>query len=151
MSLAKFAEIFKLSISKDIFPYEYFHDVEELRQTVSWPDYIHFGSSLPSAEKDFVGELDEILNLPIIYGFDCLGDLIKFLKIDFELTVSEYQFLNVSSLSENRSKELKRLLFLSPKIYFEKKFEFEGKIESGRFSNFLDYLIYYNDKDINSI
>ena len=148
MSLQKFADIFKLDVSKGIFPYEYFHDIEEIRNTTTWPKYSDFGSSLTTEEKDFLAEIDEILNLPMIFGFQCFGELITFLGVPFEMSQIEFYSAFIPLLSEERKNTLKQCFFISPKIYFEQKSEFERKIEQGVFSSFLDYLIFYNDRDL---
>lgn len=147
MSLQKFANIFKLDVSKAIFPYEFFHDIEDIRKTKIWPAYVNFRSSLPSEQQDFLHELDEILNLPMIYGFSSFGELISDLDLDFPLSNVEFNSPFVPLLSEERKKELELNLFLSPKMYFEQKFEFERKIEDEIFTSFLDYLVYYNGTD----
>ena len=147
MNLSKFANIFKLDVSKGIFPYEFFKDMKELEETVTWPTYLSFQSSLPAKEENFVSEIDEILNLPVIYGFKYFGELLENLEIRLNLTQNEHYSASMPNLSEDQSESLKNQLFMSPKIYLEEKFTFEGKIKRGVFKNFVDHLVYYNVKD----
>ena len=83
----------------------------------------------------------------MIYGFSSFGELISDLDLDFPLSNVEFNSPFVPLLSEERKKELELNLFLSPKMYFEQKFEFERKIEDEIFTSFLDYLVYYNGTD----
>ena len=39
LSLEKFAEIFRLEVKKNIFPYELFESIEDMRLTTTWPQY----------------------------------------------------------------------------------------------------------------
>ena len=48
------------------------------------------------------------------------------------------------NLSLEKARQLNSQLQLSPKLYFEQKYEFESRIESGEFQCFLDHLKYYN-------
>ena len=148
MNLAKFADIFKLKLSKGTFPYELFRDVKEMETTVTWPSYADFSSSLPSKTKNFLSEIEEILKLPIIYGFGCFGELLRFLEISLNLTEKEYMSELTPILSTETQQKLQKQLFMSPKLYFEQKFAFEEKIKCGIYRNFLDHLIYYNGINI---
>ena len=147
MSLAKFAKIFDLEMTKGLFPYELFTDISQLKEQKTWPKYKDFQSSLPSKPADFINEIDDILSLPIIFSFENFGELLRFFEIDIDLSEEQYFSELRPILSEDQENKLRDELFLSPKEYFEKKFEFEQKIESGLFKNYLDHLIYYNEKD----
>ena len=147
MSLARFAKIFDLEMTKGIFPYELFSDISQLKAQKTWPKYKDFQSSLPSKPVNFTDEIDDILSLPIIFSFDSFGELLRFLEIDINLTEAQYFSELRPILSDEQEKKLIDELFLSPKEYFEQKFEFERKIESGSFKDFSDHLRYYNEKD----
>ena len=144
ISLAKFAEIFQLPISKEIFPYEKFESIEEISRTKSWPSYTDFKSSLPCQKSDYLDEINIILNLPFVFGIENFGHFLDFIGVKIEL---ESSFLNSSflpDLSEEQKDLIKKALPISPKAYFAQKFEFERKIETGEYTSFLDYLKFYN-------
>ena len=109
-----------------------------------WPKYTEFESSLPSRFVDYLPQIDEILNLPLIFGFKTLGSLLKSLGISITLSPAEYNDYQTSNLSSGQKTSLQKKLFMSPKLYFEEKFIFESKIQNGQFTNFLDHLKYYN-------
>ena len=147
MSLKKFANIFNLEIGKGLFPYELFRDVNDLKERKMWPKYCDFRSSLPSKKVNFLNEIDEILNVPVIYGFESFGSLLDFLQISLDLTRQQYISELMPDLSESQKGALEKALFLSPKVYFEEKFVYDRKIQTGEFTNFLDHLRFYNGKD----
>lgn len=145
MNLEKFAKIFDLSLTKGLFPYELFEDIKQLEETRVWPSYKEFYSSLPSKNNDFSSELDDILKVPMIFGFEKLGSLLEFLEIPISLSKSEYDCNEVQFMTEKNREDLKQKLFISPLLFFEQKFSFESKIAAGAYSSFLDHLKYYND------
>ena len=147
MSLKKFANIFKLEIGKGIFPYEMFNNINQLKELKIWPKYSDFRSSLPSKKQSFLHQIDEILNLPVIYGFHSFGSLLENLQISIELTNDQYMKEFMPELSQLQKDRLEEALFLSPKIYYEEKFIFDRKIQTGEFLNFLDHLKFYNGMD----
>ena len=144
MSLEKFASIFKLPISKGIFPYEKFQSATEMENFKHWPSYKDFWSSLPCFHKDHFREINEILQLPIIYKINSFGEFLDTFGIDFEVSATERNSPFSPDLTDARKLDLNKKLPLSPKLYFEQKFEFESRIESGEFSSFLDHLRHYN-------
>ena len=144
MSLDKFASIFKLPISKGIFPYEKFQSAAEMENFKHWPSYKDFWSSLPCFHKDHFREINEILQLPIIYKINSFGEFLDTFGIDFEVSATERNSPFSPDLTDERKLDLNKKLPLSPKLYFEQKFEFESRIESGEFSSFLDHLKHYN-------
>ena len=147
MSLKKFANIFNLEIGKGLFPYELFRSIDELEERTIWPNYSDFRSSLPSKKLNFLNEIDEILNLSVIYGFESFGSLLDFLQISLNLTSQQYISELMPDLSELQKDTLEQALFLSPKVYFAEKFVYDRKIQTGEFKNFLDHLRFYNGKD----
>ena len=144
MSLEKFADIFKLDVKKNIFPYEMYESIEDMRSAKQWPEYKNFRSSLPGGGKDFISEINEILNLPIIYGLDNFGDFLKFIDIDLNLSDEELGFFYVPDLNAEKRKKLADGMPVSPKLFFEQKFEFENRMEIGEYKSFVDHLIFYN-------
>lgn len=147
MSSVKFANVFDLQMEKGLFPYELFNDISQLKEQKCWPKYKDFQSSLPSKPVNFIDEIDDILSLPIIFSFENFGELLRFFEIDINLTENQYFSELRPILSEEQEKKLSEELFLSPKEYFEQKFQFERKIESGLFTNYIDHLKFYNEKD----
>ena len=144
MSLKKFAAIFQLPISKGIFPYEKFHSVAEIYETTTWPSYKDFVSSLPSRKENFLPEINNILNLPMVYGIENFGAVLEFFQIDLEIQEWEKKSAFLPELSESQYEMIKNGLPISPEEFLSQKFEFESKINTGEYQNFLDYLIYYN-------
>ena len=119
-----------------------------MSSTFDWPSYKDFHSSLPSKEHDFSSEIDEILNLPMIYGYYCFGELMDALNVELEMSDGEYRSDFIPELSDQNLTDLKKQLFLSPKLYFEQKSIFERRIENGQFRSFLDHLKFYNAMDV---
>ena len=144
MSLEKFASIFKLPISKGVFPYEAFSDINQLRQTITWPSYKDFSSSLPSKAQDFTTEIKHILYLPLIYGLENFGQFLDFFSIEIDCDQTCRTAENLPILTPEQMDKLKKQLPMSPKLYFQQKFEFEERIQSGQYSSFLNHLIAYN-------
>ena len=144
MSLKKFAAIFQLSISKGIFPYEKFHSIAEICQTTSWPSYKDFASSLPSRKENFLSEINTILNLPMVYGFENFGQLLDFFQIELEIDQGKKNSAFLPELSETQMDNLREGFPISPEEFLSQKFEFESKINTGEYESFLDYLKYYN-------
>ena len=144
MSLKKFASIFKLPISKGIFPYEAFSDIQQLRDSNQWPSYKDFSSSLPTTQKDFTPEINQILNLPLIYGLNNFGEFIDFFALDIVCRPESRNAQFMPDLLPDEIDRLKNQLPMSPKLFFQQKFEYEERIKSGQYSSFLDHLIYYN-------
>ena len=147
MSLANFANIFKLDVSKGLFPYEKFCDIEELRSTTTWPKYNEFRSSLPSKRKSYIHQIDEILNLPMIYSFQTIGCLLADLQINLNLTEEQSRDSTIEHLSSQQKKDLDRQIYMDLKVYYEQKYIFERKINTGEYSSFLCHLKEYNGKD----
>ena len=147
-SLSSFAKMFKLPVEKGIFPYEFFRSIKEIECQFEWPSYGSFKSHLPAKKSNHIEEISEILNLPVIFGFDSFGELLSALEIDLK-NFSDEQ-LNCGTLpflTNAQEVYLKENLFLSPKEFFEAKFEFERKISTDEYFSFLDYLIHYNQLD----
>ena len=111
---------------------------------VTWPRYTEFASSLPSKSNNFLPEINDILNLPMIFGFNCFGELMDFLDIRLKLSSADYHSDFMPELPEETVETLKNQLFLSPKVYFEQKYIFERKIQNNEFGSFLDHLKFYN-------
>lgn len=144
MSLEKFASIFKLPISKGIFPYEKFQSPAEMKNFKKWPSYKDFWSSLPYYQKDHFREINDILQLPIIYKMNTFGDFLDEFEIDFEVSDYESKAPFSPDLNDERKHDLNKKLPLSPKLYLEQKYEFERRMGTGEFNSFLDHLSHYN-------
>ena len=144
MSLQKFGNIFGLQLRKGLFPYETYNNIDDIRRTIQWPKYTQFYSSLPTKETDYLDEIDDLLNLPMIFGFDNVGQIVDFLNLELDLELNDYNCEKISDLNVETRNELQKRLRLSPKEFLENKFEYERKIESGVYTSFLDHLKFYN-------
>ena len=145
MSLAKFAKIFKLPISKGIFPYEYFRSIGEMREQISWPEYTAFRSSLPTKTINFTSEIGNILQEKSKYNMKTLKDVFHVFKFDCSTFPSE--ILNMEYLPElcpTQMELIQNHFTLSPLNYINQKLSYESACDSGEYTNFADYLITYN-------
>ena len=84
----------------------------------------------------------------MIYGYYCFGELMDALNVELEMSDGEYRSDFIPELSDQNLTDLKKQLFLSPKLYFEQKSIFERRIENGQFRSFLDHLKFYNAMDV---
>ena len=85
----------------------------------SWPPISAFKSSLSSYKLD-QSELSEV-------------------KTHFSSDEEFFTFFGVQNLEE---------FYVSPKLYFDAKVDFEFKIFSKEWKSFIDYLIEYNQNDV---
>lgn len=140
-SLAKFCETFQVPSPKGIFPYEYFADISQMRETQEYPPISAFFTSLKEVDKTtfvekfeklFVHFLDfsELVNFFGLKGFAKYNDLLCFPR-----------------LTETEKESLLNQIEICPDQYFEAKNNYDLKIQSGEFTSFLDELIFYNLHD----
>ena len=145
MSLSKFAEIFKLPISKSIFPYEAYSSISEIRDQIDWPSYPAFQSSLPTKKNNHVAEISQILVDKNRFGFSTFGDFMEFFNVPTEtFSCGHFDMLYLPNLNPNQQHALEQHFNVSPINYIDQKKSYESRIQSGEYTCFLDYLGEYN-------
>ena len=131
MTLKKFAGMFKLPITKGIYPYELFNSIEEVRNQKEFPAYTGFRSSLPSSTKEpaHLVELDNLLSENV---FDNLGKMLDW--FDFPVTEIDEELQNSKSIGiipQDLKERLINFFRLSPKSYVSQRAEYNNSISSG--------------------
>ena len=147
ISLSRFAAIFKLNISKKIFPYEKFEDIQSIKNQLQWPSYGSFQSSLPHKPANYVNELNTIL-LDESYQIPCVESLFKmfgFPHLTFGNILLQSKCL--PNLTSEQQSEINKFFNISPVNYLTQKHDYEELIRSGQYSSFIDYLYEYNILD----
>lgn len=143
ISLANFANIFKLQMVKSIFPYEKFQSIDEMRQQILWPKYSDFYSTLYKKHQIFTEELGQILTTDS--DLHTVADLFK--RFDFQPKSFPEEYLKkpyLDVLSEEQKMEIYDYFNISPLIYLEQEKFYTEAISTGQFKNFVDYLSWYN-------
>jgi len=144
-SLAKFASMFKLDISKQLFPYEKFSTINEIKSQIKWPDYPDFVSKLGTSYTFKMSDLSNMLEKRFFATF---GELLDYYKLNLE-GFSDCQRASVylPTLSNEQIPKLERHFNISPIDYFQQKIEYDQKISSGEYETFCCYLVEYNLMD----
>ena len=148
MSLSRFAKIFKLPISKGMFPYEKFVSIEDIRNQIKWPDYNDFISSLPTKLQDFTSELQTILaEKPTfkILTLENLFNCFNFSNSAFTTDILKCQFF--PKLTPIQKEVLSKYFTISPISFLSEKKSFEELVFNGTYTSFVDYLCFYNQLD----
>ena len=143
MSLDKFSESCGITdAEKTTFPYELFSDIETLRQTVEFPAFKHFRSSLANDKSKFIEELEKLVTDNVRNGIwqntAAANSFFGFEPpIQFEAQGDKF-FIAPGNLAY-----AKTALHTSPKKYYSsKKVYKDEKCESME-----DYLKIYNMND----
>ena len=145
MSLTKFAEMFKLPISKGIFPYEKYESIADIKSQIAWPTYTDFFSSLPMKQQDYLPDLKNMLLHKSIYNFTTVRNLFDFYQMSYESFADEIlDNFYLADVDEKQKQMIIQHFAISPIDYFEQKTIYENKISSGQYESFLDHLCDYN-------
>ena len=145
LSLSKFAQMFKLSISKQLFPYEEFESITAIRNQKEWPSYPTFRSSLPCKNTDFIQEITIILTNKDKYGFVTMNALCAFFGLPCHYFSSEQlESSFFPSISTDQHYRIKQHFNISPLNYVDQKNSYDESITNGKYTSFIDYLYEYN-------
>ena len=144
MSLQKFASSCGITeISKSIFPYERYKNVQELRETRTFPAFSEFKSSLKKPfDPNHVVEMEEIVQHKFQSGeWLHASQFYNYYAIDntcpaISVVDGKLRFTN------DGLEILKDIIFVSPHSYEVSKDHFNKSC-----SNMIDYLEFYNNID----
>ena len=144
MSLDKFALSCGIeSVSKTTFPYEYYHDIAELRNVTKFPPYSAFQSSLGKVAGNFSKELVTIINENLENGkWKDVEDVKKYFEFSFDFALVEKDG-RVEEVISREDEPLANLLHTSPAKFFNSKEQFATSCQT-----MSDYLRLYNLNDV---
>jgi hypothetical protein len=150
-TLDSFGKSWGAKVSKLSWPYELYSNLDEIKETIKFPDYTLFTSSLLQTKKNqtkFLVELEEVLenqrrqlkcDLKLGHLMTCMG-----MKYDF----GDEVFNSVIIANKDERLKVEASLHISPEVYADSKISYESYIESGESSNLLDYFEWYNEIDV---
>ena len=135
-SLSKFAKLYDLKEGKQLFPYEKFQSIDEIRNQIDWPYYNEFKSSL-GVKKTFTNELSSMMEY-----FPNVQSLLKYFQCPIQLSDGELSDQSFPQLSTIKQLEFDAFFSVSPLEYYVHKNNYNKKITSGEYTTFCDYLRY---------
>ena len=141
VSLEKAGQTFGATVHKTAFPYEFWTDIDAMKNTVEWPDYSAFKSTLrPYVIENPTEKLKNGLSKGIDHGYTAsqliemfnLHDCCSGIRVHDENTSPDF------TLNDNTS------FTLDPELYVESMKIFHDLKAQGEVQSMHDYLLYYN-------
>ena len=133
-SLDSFATMWGAQVSKSIFPYEKYSDINSMRNDTYWPRLVEFTSSLRRNELSYTQA-----EIKAIFRF--AADEIFTDEFTFMFMIQPNDAIsNFNELSDHKYP-------ICVRTYVEMWVMFTKKINDGTFGSMLDYLKYYNAID----
>ena len=142
--LASFAEAWGAGCAKQIFPYQYFQNIDDAKNCVTWPKYSYFHNDL--SYKNIENITDELKR-----GYEIVCHRVSLSEYSEQMDCPEILDQSVDKITFPDSLELRldsyKRFVVSPVDYCQNWETFELFYASDEVRNMFDFLIAYNRND----